>query len=164
MNDVPGKFIGFIVAFFLCVVGPVVNIASQQEMLARRQVVMEMSNFIDEVTDSRRYTPQMRKALVAKINSHGVTVDFTIIKEQRSIDATVDVGGVDSAKGTAHVSYIRIPIDSTTDDDKVITFDTGDRIGIETHSIAANSTQYLSHLIAGMFIPEFKYNLYSRVR
>ena len=63
MNDVPGKFIGFIVAFFLCVVGPVVNIASQQEMLARRQVVMEMSNFIDEVTDSRRYTPQMRKRI-----------------------------------------------------------------------------------------------------
>lgn len=165
MRDIPGKFIGVLLAFFLCVIGPLVNTSSQQEMLTRRQVITEMDNFLDEVVDSKQYTPAMRRDLVTRINAYGVAVDFTVVKEARSVDASVttDTTTADAATGTAVVRYIRVPMDDIGDED-VVDFKTGDRIGIECHSISLGSTQYLAHYIGGLFTPEFNYAMFKRVR
>jgi len=164
MKDLAGKFIGFILAFFLAVIAIPVNRASQQEMLTRRQVVTEMNNFLDEVVDSKQYTPQMRKELVTRLNAYGVAMDFTVVKEQRSVDASINPDGALSVDtGTAVVRYIRVPMDDMGEND-IIKFQTGDRVGIEAHNLTISTTQYLAHYLAGLFVPPFRYALYERVR
>ena len=48
MLDLPGKFIGIVVAFFLCVLAPLVNITITQELVARRQIITAATNLLDE--------------------------------------------------------------------------------------------------------------------
>lgn len=165
MKDIAGKFIGLILAFCLCVIAPAVNIVSQQEMLTRRQIFTEMSNFVDEIVDSRAYYPSMRKELVTRLNSYGVTVKFKVIKEQRSIDASVVASdtGLDAVEGSAEVAYITVPLDDLGDSD-VVHFSTGDRVGIEATSMSYTGIQYVTHSLAGLYLPNFEYRIYARVR
>ena len=165
MKDIPGKFLGLLLAFFLCVIAPLVNIVTQQDMLTRRQIVTEMSNFIDEVIDSRAYYPTMRKELITRLNSYGVTVTFKVIKEQRSVDASVvsSSSGLDAVEGSADVSFVTVPLEDLGEND-VIHFETGDRVGIEVMSMSYSGIQYIVHELAGVFLPKFEYRLYARVR
>lgn len=164
MKDIPGKFVGLFLAFFLCVIGPVVNINSQQEMLMRRQILSEMSNFIDEVVDARAIYPSMRKELVTRLNSYGVAVNFKIVKEQRSIDASiVTTGNTESVEGTAVTSYIPVPLNGLSDSDTIY-FSSGDRVGIEVVGLSYTGIQNVTHSLSGLFLPKVDYRLYARVR
>lgn len=165
MTDIPGKFVGMMLAILLCIIGPSVNIMSQQEMLARRQIITEMTNFLDDVVDSRAYYPSMRKELAARLNAYGVMVKFRVVKEQRSIDAAVVASdtGLDSVEGSANVTYISVPLDAIGDNE-TIHFSTGDRVGLEVQGISYTGTQYIVHNAAGLFLPKFQYQFYARVR
>ena len=185
MLDLPGKFIGIVVAFFLCVLAPLVNITITQELVARRQIITAATNLLDEVVDSRELTNDMQRQFIAEVNSYGAAVNYELIKEVPSTDSLKgnlgsEVTGGEYVESQAYTRYIRVPLTygrTTTemeiegnksypiiDDNAIIAFDTGDRVGIRVYGISLSGSQYLAHLMTGVFLPDFEYTLVERVR
>lgn len=185
MLDLPGKFIGILMAFFLCVIAPLVNITTTQELVARRQIITAATNLLDEVVDSRELTPEMRRQFVAEVNSYGATVNYELVKEVPTTDSLAgnyggEILGGELVDSSASTRYIRVPITygrtetemeiegekytGTTDASNIIAFDTGDRVGIKIYGISLSGSQYLAHLLTGVFLPDFEYTLIERVR
>ena len=148
-NDLPGKFIGLLLAFALTVVVPFVNTTVEQEMLDRRSVIMAVTNFMDEVVDSRQVTDAMLKELHTDLASYGISVDYTITHYRR----TVDPDPIN--KGDYYTSYIVVEDEP---------WEKGDRISIKVQSMANSITETLSRKIAGLFIPELDRTLTARIR
>ena len=86
-NDIPGKIIGLLLAFVLTVIMPFVTVTVENEMLDRRLIIDDVSNFIDEVIDSRNVTDAMINELNVNLASYGVTVDYDITHYARSVNS-----------------------------------------------------------------------------
>ena len=90
-NDIPGKFIGLLIAFVLTVVMPFVNTTVETEMLDRRSIISDVSNFIDEVVDSRQVTPSMLQELNTNLAAYGVIDEMTTVSKKAIDELGIDV-------------------------------------------------------------------------
>ena len=86
MRDIPGKLLGIFVAVALMIVMPFVTVTVESGMIDRREIIMAVTDFIDEVVDSRNITDAMLSELNTSISSHGILVDYEIEHYCRSVD------------------------------------------------------------------------------
>ncbi|MCM1215121.1 MAG: hypothetical protein NC548_11445 [Lachnospiraceae bacterium] len=149
-NDLPGKFIGILIAFFLAVVVPFVNTTVEQEMLDRRSIIMDITNFIDEVVDSRQITDAAIRELNTSLASYGTSVDYTITHYRRTVNPDPMQAG--------HYYTNYIIVDETEDWEK------GDRISVTVQSIGYSTTESIAHKLVGMFVPDLDRTLAARIR
>lgn len=149
-NDLPGKFIGILVAFFLAVVVPYVNTTVEQEMLDRRSIIMDVTNFIDEVVDSRQITDAALRELNTSLASYGTSVDYEITHYRRTVNP-------DPMKANSYyTNYIIV--------DENEEWLKGDRISITVKSIGYSTTETIAHKLVGMFVPDLNRTLAARIR
>ena len=149
-NDIPGKFIGILLAFVLTVVVPFVNTTVEQELLDRRSVIMDVTNFIDEVVDSRQITDAMLRELNTSLASYGTSVNYTVTHYRR----TVNPDPLDTSK--YYTNYV--VVDSSEPWQK------GDRISVRVESVANSLTETISHKLAGLFVPKLDRTITARIR
>lgn len=149
-HDIPGKFIGLMLAFILTVVTPFVNTTVELEMLDRRSIITDVTNFIDEVVDSRQITDAMLKELNSNLASYGVTVDYEITHLKR------DVNPDPLEPGSYYTSYI--PVGDT------VPWEKGDRISVRVRTVGYSTTQTLAHRLVGMFVSELDRTIVARIR
>lgn len=149
-NDLPGKFIGLILAFVLTVVMPFVNTTVEGEMLDRRSIVMDITNFMDEVVDSRQITDAMLKELNTSLASYGVNVHYEITHYRRSVNP--DPMG----QFEYYTSYIPVGDD--------VAYEQGDRISVRVYTLGVSTTQTVARKLTGMFIQKFDKTLTARIR
>ena len=149
-NDIPGKFIGILLAFVLTVVVPFVNTTVEQELLDRRSVIMDVTNFIDEVVDSRQITDAMLRELNTSRASYGTSVNYTVTHYRR----TVNPDPLDTSK--YYTNYV--VVDSSEPWQK------GDRISVRVESVANSLTETISHKLAGLFVPKLDRTITARIR
>lgn len=149
-NDIPGKFIGLILAFVLTVITSFVTVTVEDEMLERRLIINDVTSFMDEVIDSRTITDAMIDELNVNLASYGVTVDYEITRYARSVNN-----------------------DPLSDDDYYVTYlpqsdnkhyNKGDKISVRVYTIGYSSTEALAHKITGMFVRDLDETLTARVR
>lgn len=150
-KDIPGKFIGILLAFFLTVVVPFVNTTVEQELLDRRSIIMDVTNFIDEVVDSRLITDSMLRELNTNLASYGTSVDYTITHYRRSVDPDPL-----SNDDKFYVSYVVV--------DENAEWLKGDRISVRVQSISYSTTETLAHKLGGLFVPDLDRTLTARIR
>lgn len=149
-KDLPGKFIGILLAFVLTVVVPFVNTTVEQELLDRRSIVKDVTNFMDEVVDSRQITDAMLRELNTNIASYGTSVQYTITHYRRTVNP-------DPVKaGSYYTNYIVV------DDDEP--WLKGDRISVQVQSVSYSTTENISHKLAGIFVPELDRTFTARIR
>ena len=149
-KDIPGKFIGLLLAFALTVLVPFVNTTVEQELLDRRSIIMDVTNFMDEVVDSRKITDAMLSELNTNIASYGTSCTYTITHYRRTINP-------DPVKpGSYYPSYVVV------DDNEP--WQKGDRISVRVESVSYSTTETISHRIAGLFVPELNRTLVARIR
>lgn len=149
-NDMPGKIIGIILAFVLAVIVPFVNTTVEQEMLDRRSIVMDVTNFIDEVVDSRQISDSMIRELNTKISSYGMTVDYTITHYRQSVNP-------DPVNPDKYYSnYVVI--------DNAEEWQRGDRIEVHVYTLGYSTAESIAHKITGMFIQDLDRTFASRIR
>lgn len=151
MHDIPGKVIGIIVAFFLVVVAPFVVTVTTTEMLNRRAAYMTMCDFVDGVVDSRMITDAELKEFNAKIQTYGMTMDYTINREMRSVDP-------DPLSGSGNYIRTYIPTDNWKE------YNQGDHIVLRVRAIGYSSSIGLAHSLVGMFIDDFDETVVARIR
>lgn len=150
MHDLPGKFIGIIIAFVLAVVVPFVNTTVQQEMLDRRSAVMDVTNFIDEVVDSRQITDAAVRELNSSLASYGTSFDYEVTHYRRTVNP-------DPMKsGSYYTNYI--VVDSEQE------WERGDRISVRLFTIGHSTTETISHKLSGLFVPELDRTIAARIR
>lgn len=148
-HDLPGKFIGLLLAFVLCILAPFVALTVESEMLDNRMMVMDITEFIDGVVDSRQLTDSMISELNVKLASYGKTVDYDITRYARSIDADP------VNPGDYYVSFIE-----QADYD----FVKGDKICIHAYVTGYSTAETLAHKMSGIFIKDLDVTFTARIR
>lgn len=149
-NDLPGKFIGLILAFILTVIMPFVTVQVENEMMDRRMIINNVTDFIDEVIDSRNITDAMIDELNVSLASYGVTVNYDITRYARSVNSDP------ITDSNYYVTYM--PIEDTT------TFNKGDKISVHVYTVGYSSSAALAHKLTGMFIKDLDETVTARVR
>lgn len=149
-NDIPGKFIGLLIAFVLTVVMPFVNTTVETEMLDRRSIITDVTNFVDEVIDSRQVSDSMLQELNTNLAAYGVIVDYDITHYRR----TVNPDPLDAGK-----SYTSYYIVGNNEE-----WLKSDRISVRVRTVGYSNTQMLAHRIAGLFVGELDRTITARIR
>lgn len=149
-NDIPGKFIGLVLAFVLTVVMPFVSVTVDTEMTDRRLIINHVTDFIDEVIDSRNVTDAMIDELNVNLASYGVTVNYEIKRYARSVNADP------ITDSDYYVTYL--PQDDTT------TYNKGDKISVRVYTVGYSSTGALAHKLTGLFVKDLDETITARIR
>lgn len=149
-SDIPGKFLGLLVGFILVVIVPFVTTTVESEMVDRRLIVNDVTNFIDEVVDSRTITDGMIDDLNVNISSHGMSVDYEITRYARSVDPDP------VHSGEYYITYLK------RDDWK--NYAKGDKISLHFYVTGYSTTETLAHKITGMFIKDLDTTITARIR
>ena len=150
-NDIPGKFIGLLLAFVLTVIMPFVTVTVENEMLDRRLIINDVANFIDEVVDSRSVTDSMIDDLNVKLASYGMSVDYDITHYQRSVNADPT-----SDNSDYYVTYVKVREDAE--------YHKGDKISVHVYTTSYSTTEALAHKLTGMFVKDLDKTITARVR
>ncbi len=148
-HDMPGKFIGLLLAAVLCLIVPFVTLTVEGEMLDNRLMVMDITDFIDGVVDSRKITDSMLSELNVKLSSYGKTVDYEITRFARSIDADP------TTPGNYYVSF---------QEQDNYDFVKGDKISIRVYVTGYSTSEALAHKLSGIFIKNFDVTFTARIR
>lgn len=150
MHDLPGKIIGLVIAFALIVVMPFVNTTVEDEMLDRRLIINDVSNFIDEVVDSRNVTDAMLDELNVNLASYGMTVDYEIEHYRRSVNADP------LSDSDYYVTYVK--------SDDIRSYEKGDKISVRVYTVGYSATESLAHKITNIFVRDLDETITARVR
>lgn len=149
-NDIPGKFIGLLLAFVLTVIMPFVTVTVENEMCDRRLIISDVTNFIDEVVDSRNITDGMIDELNVKLASYGMSVDYEITHYSRTVN-------VDPLKaGDYYTSYVKVNQNET--------YSKGDKISVRVFTTSYSATEALAHKLTGMFVKDLNVTITARIR
>lgn len=149
-SDIPGKLIGLILAFVLVILMPFVTVTVENEMLDRRLIVTDVTNFIDEVIDSRNITDAMIDELNVNLAKYGMSVDYEIIHYGRSVN--VDPTSSDDY----FVTYVK--------KDDIRNYSKGDKISIHVYTTSYSASEYLAHKVTGMFVKDLDVTITARIR
>lgn len=150
-NDLPGKFIGLLLAFVLTVIMPFVTVTVENEMLDRRLIISDVTNFIDEVVDSRNVTDAMIDELNVKLASYGMSVDYEIKHYARSVNVDPLDGGE-----SYYTNYIQV--------DDTSSYQKGDKISVRVFTTSYSATEALAHKLTGMFVKDLDTTITARIR
>lgn len=151
MRDIPGKLIGIFVAVALMIVMPFVTVTVESGMIDRREIIMAVTDFIDEVVDSRNITDAMLSELNTSISSHGILVDYEIEHYCRSVDPDP------LSAGDYYTTFVKDITNSRE-------FQKGDKISVHVYSTGYSAAETISHKLAGLFIPKLDETLTARIR
>lgn len=151
MNDIPGKIIGILLAFVLCVIMPFINVVVQDEMVNRRLVTEDIASFIDSITDGRVMSEADVKAFEAKLSSYGVLLDYDVTRYARSVNPDPA-----SPSSDYYVTYVEMPNNKT--------YNKGDKVSIHVYQVSSSGTENLAQKLSGLFIRDFDVTITARVR
>lgn len=149
-SDLPGKFLGVILAFILVIVAPFVNTVVTSEMIDRRMIITDVCSFIDSVVDSREVTDAAVDELNIKLGSYGVICSYDVTRLAR------DVNPDPLGTGTAYVTFTQV------DDNK--NYNQGDKIQVHVYTVSTSTTHAVAQRIASIFIPDLDATITARVR
>lgn len=148
MHDIPGKLIGLLLAFLLLVIVPFTNLAVEDEIIDRRAIVMDTTNFIDQVVDSRQLTDTELREFNSQLASYGVTVDYEITRYCLSVNN----GGGDTTYSTYYP------------DANIHEWKTGDRISVHIWTTGYGGPQALAHALTGIYASKLDKTFVARIR
>ena len=150
MHDIPGKVIGLFLALVLCCIMPFVIVSTEQEMVNRRLLVEDVSNFIDTVVDGRMVSDSELREFNANMAKYGAIYDYKIHHYKRSVNPDPVTGN------TYSVSFVEV------DDWK--NYEKGDKISVHIWEMSPGTTTRLSHRLTGLFIRDFDLTITARIR
>lgn len=151
MNDIPGKIIGILLAFVLCVIMPFINVVVEDEMVNRRLITEDIADFIDSITDGRVMSTADVKAFEAKLASYGILLDYDVTRYARTVNP--DPLNSDS---NYYVTYVEM-----TDNEH---YNKGDKVSVHVYQVSSSGTETLARKLSGLFIRDFDVTITARVR
>lgn len=98
MHGFLSKLVGLILAFFILIVGPLINAYGTQEMENRVELLNTVCEFMDKQTDKGMITKEDMNQFYIDVESHGMILDVTV---DRLVKTATKLGD-----GTIHTTYI----------------------------------------------------------
>ena len=97
MVDTISKILSIVLIFLMLVLAPLLISYKIDDAVARREVLFEVTQFIDKVRDTQTVSPGDLDQFYQDCNSHGLTVDVrvrrlvkTVVVDPESQDVTVE--------------------------------------------------------------------------
>lgn len=150
MYGIMNKILGIIVAFVL-VIFMLANVMVADQLQARRSIVAEVTNFIDEITDSAAMDDQHIADLYLACNAYGPICDVQVLRYTRVVNP---VPG--SSPPRSRVSYV--PVDKTD------TWNQGDICQVTVKEVGMTGLSYFLYNSLGLHMAPVDFTLAGRVR
>lgn len=98
MNGFLSRIIALILVFFMLILAPLVNSYCVTEMENRRQLLNEVTGFLDVVTDKKSVTSDDLNEFYLKVSSYGMVLDVQVNRLVKTATLEKD--------GNVNVTYI----------------------------------------------------------
>ncbi|WP_139241199.1 hypothetical protein [Anaerocolumna jejuensis] len=98
MNGFLSRIISLILVFFMLILAPLVNSYCVTEMENRRQLLNEVTYFLDVVTDKKSVTNDDLNEFYMKVSSYGMVLDVQVNRLVKTATRESD--------GTVNITYI----------------------------------------------------------
>lgn len=148
MLDFINKVVSITLVFIMMVLAPITISYMTTDMVAQREVLAEMSQFIDKVTDKATITQTDLDDLYLNLNATGGVYDATVKRYIRLATQNDD--------GSTKVIYMA--------DDTVDGLNIGDVVKVEVKEVGVSSAKRLLWLLLGIDKGTFETTLAGTVR
>lgn len=149
MQGITGKILGVFLCFVMMIL-MLASAATSERLQAQRSIIAEVTNFVDEVTDTGSLTDRQIQDLYLGCASYGPMVDVTINRYARvwNPDPT--------SPGDAYVTY--------TIKEDITTLNQGDIIQVQVEELGVTGTASVLYAICGFSISQVDFTLAGRIR
>jgi hypothetical protein len=132
--DTVSKILCIVLIFLMLIVAPLLISYKINDAVARREILFDVTQFIDKVRDTRALTQGEIDQIYMDCNAHGLSVD---VKVKRLIKYIVT-----DDEGTARIRYL-----TTEDATDLASFSKGDGIQVSVNEIVVSPARsYMYHI------------------
>ena len=137
------KVMGVILAFFILVMGPLVNSALSNDITMKRDAINDTNNLLDKVLNTGALSAQQLGDYQLALASHGGILDATVQRYQKIINP--------DGKGGTYVAY-----QLTTN---INQWNDGDMCKISVEAVDYTGGQKILWSVLKLVEPQFKFSL-----
>jgi hypothetical protein len=136
MIDTISKILSIVLIFLMLIVAPLLISYKIDDAAARREILLEVTLFIDTVRDTRQVSEAQLNALYTRLNSFGLAVDVRVTRMVKHL--------VIDDNGDVVIKYFMS--DEHTD---LMRFNRGDGIQVTVREIGVSPARSFMHNIFG---------------
>lgn len=148
MTGFPSKIIGLVIVFIMLVLGPTLRSVQMDSITQRRELYNEVTNMLDNITDSGEVTNQTLEDFYLGIASKGIPVDVKIERYVKIVNP--------DGKGGTYYTY--------TYSDNINDWNKGDVCKIKVTQLTSTNLQRLAYNISKMSTKSLDFTFSGRVR
>ena len=131
----------------MLVMAPLLISYKTDDMLARREILNTVENFIDKVQDTSSITVDDLNKLYLDCNSHGMTVNVSV---KRLIATAV----YDNDNNIAQTNYF-----ATDDTESLASINAGDIVQVQVNEVTISPARRATYRLLGLDEGEFEFSL-----
>ena len=155
MSNMLSRLLAICLGFLLLVFAPFSLSVLSDNVSARYSIMNDVTNFTDEVADTRRITKDMLSNFYLDVASHGIMLDVTVERYVRVVESDATSGG------KLVTTYMAQPVEITDAD---FIFNSGDKVVVHVEPIGYSAPQRIVMSTIGQILPDFNYTFPVRVR
>ena len=155
MSNMLSRLLAICLGFLLLVFAPFSLSVLSDNISARYAIMNDVTNFTDEVADTRRITKDMLSNFYLDVASHGILLDVTVERYVRVVESDATSGG------KLVTTYMAQPVEITDAD---FIFNSGDKVVVHVEPIGYSAPQRIVTSTIGQILPDFNYTFPVRVR
>lgn len=149
MYGVINKLLGVILAFVLIIL-MLSNVMVADQLQARRSIVAEVTNFVDEVTDTGTLTEKNKQDLYLACNAYGPVCDVHIVRYMRIIEPDP------SKPGQTYTTYAAT--------ENIDIWEQGDLCKVEVEEVGYTGLAYFLYSVLGLNMRPVDFSFTGRIR
>ena len=147
MVDTISKILSIVLIFLMLVLAPLLRSYKIDDAVARREVLFEVTQFIDKVRDTQSVTDADLDQFYQNCNSHGLTVD---VRVRRLVKTVV----IDS-----HTEEVTVEYTIIDDPAALYNFNKGDGVQVVVEEISISPSRSFMYRVLGADSGPLKFTL-----
>lgn len=149
MSNLVGKVLGVIIIFVL-IMEMMCFVMISEQITSTRSIVADVTNFIDEVTDTGVLDKKAVADLYLACNSYGPTVDVQVLRLKKVVNPDP------KNPGKTYTTYVG--------DDKIYDWNQGDSCKVVVKQVGATGMEYFIYKSFGFMLAPVDFSLAGRIR
>jgi hypothetical protein len=150
MVDTISKILSIVLIFLMLVLAPLLISYKIDDAVARREILFEVTQFIDKVRDTQTVSPGDLDQLYQNCNSHGLTVDVRV----RRLVKTVVIDPHDP-----HTEEVTVEYTINDDPAALYNFNKGDGVQVVVEEIGISPSRSFMYRVLGADSGPLKFTL-----
>lgn len=153
MVDTISKILSIVLIFLMLVLAPLLISYKIDDAVARREILFEVTQFIDKVRDTQSVTDTDLDQFYQNCNSHGLTVDVRVRRLVKTvvIDPHPEIG--------SHTKEVTVEYTITDDPAALYNFNKGDGVQVVVEEIGISPSRSFMYRVLGADSGPLKFTL-----